>query len=147
MATVIDSLIVTLGGIHELPVYFEASAAVITLVLLGKLLEARAKARTTAAIESLLRLQPKTARVERDGQLVELNAALLVPGDIFIVRPGESLPVDGEVIEGLSSVNEAMLTGESLPITKQTGDRVFAATSPRSYSYDLRLLRRTGSGF
>ena len=123
------SLIVTLGGIHELPVYFEASAAVITLVLLGKLLEARAKARTTAAIESLLRLQPKTARVERDGQLVELNAALLVPGDIFIVRPGESLPVDGEVIEGLSSVNEAMLTGESLPITKQTGDRVFAATS------------------
>ena len=123
------SLIVTLGGIHELPVYFEASAAVITLVLLGKLLEARAKARTTAAIESLLRLQPKTARVERDGQLVELNAALLVPGDIFIVRPGESLPVDGEVIEGLSSVNEAMLTGESLPITKQAGDRVFAATS------------------
>ena len=123
------SLIVTLGGIHELPVYFEASAAVITLVLLGKLLEARAKARTTAAIESLLRLQPKTARVERDGQLVELDAALLVPGDIFIVRPGESLPVDGEVIEGLSSVNEAMLTGESLPITKQAGDRVFAATS------------------
>ena len=123
------SLIVTLGGIHELPVYFEASAAVITLVLLGKLLEARAKARTTAAIESLLRLQPKTARVERDGQLVELDAALLVPGDIFIVRPGESLPVDGEVIEGLSSVNEAMLTGESLPIAKQAGDRVFAATS------------------
>ena len=123
------SLVVTLGGIHELPVYFEASAAVITLVLLGKLLEARAKARTTAAIESLLRLQPKTARVERDGQLIELDAALLSPGDVFIVRPGESLPVDGEVIEGHSSVNEAMLTGESLPVVKQAGDRVFAATS------------------
>ena len=123
------SLIVTLGGIHALPVYFEASAAVITLVLLGKLLEARAKARTTAAIESLLRLQPKTARVERDGQLVELDAVLLVPGDVFIVRPGESLPVDGEVIAGVSSVNEAMLTGESLPVAKVAGDRVFAATN------------------
>ena len=123
------SLIVTLGGMHALPVYFEASAAVITLVLLGKLLEARAKARTTAAIEALVRLQPKTARVERDGQLIEMDAALLIPGDIFIVRPGESLPVDGEVIEGASSVNEAMLTGESLPVAKRAGDRVFAATA------------------
>ncbi|SDH55818.1 heavy metal translocating P-type ATPase [Propionivibrio dicarboxylicus] len=123
------SLIVTLIGHHAMPVYFEASAAVITLVLLGKLLEARAKARTTAAIESLVRLQPRTARVERNGQLVELDAALLIPGDIFIVRPGESLPVDGEVIEGASSVNEAMLTGESMPVAKGAGDRVFAATA------------------
>ena len=123
------SLIVTLGDIHKLPVYFEASAAVITLVLLGKLLEARAKAKTTAAIEALIRLQPKTARVERDGKLLELDVALLIPGDIFIVRPGESLPVDGEVVEGASSVNEAMLTGESMPVSKRSGDHVFAATA------------------
>jgi len=123
------SLIVTLGAIDSLPVYFEASAAVITLVLLGKLLEARAKAKTTVAIEALLRLQPKTARVERNGQLVEIDAGLLIPGDIFIVRPGESLPVDGEVIEGASSVNEAMLTGESMPVDKRAGERIFAATA------------------
>ncbi len=123
------SLVVTLFGFEHLHVYFEASAAVITLVLLGKLLEARAKAKTTAAIEALVRLQPKTARVERDGQLVELDAGLLIPGDIFIVRPGESMPVDGEVLDGASSVNEAMLTGESMPVTKAAGDRVFAATA------------------
>jgi Cu+-exporting ATPase len=128
-AAYLFSLVVTLGGLHDLPVYFEASAAVITLVLLGKLLEARAKARTTAAIEALVRLQPKTARVERDGQLVEIDAALLMPGDVFIVRPGESVPVDGEVLDGASNVNEAMLTGESMPVAKHPGDRVFAATA------------------
>lgn len=137
------SLIVTLAGIHHLPVYFEASAAVITLVLLGKLLEARAKAKTTAAIEALVRLQPKTARVERDGQVLEIDAGLLIPGDIFIVRPGESLPVDGEVIEGASSVNEAMLTGESMPVRKQAGDRVFAATAN---SEGMLRCRATGVG-
>jgi Cu+-exporting ATPase len=123
------SLVVTLSGLAHLHVYFEASAAVITLVLLGKLLEARAKAKTTAAIEALIRLQPKTARIERDGQLVELDATLLIPGDIFIVRPGENVPVDGDVLEGASSVNEAMLTGESMPVAKRAGDRVFAATA------------------
>ncbi len=123
------SLVVTLFGLEHQHVYFEASAAVITLVLLGKLLEARAKAKTTAALEALVRLQPKTARVERNGELVELDVALLIPGDVFIVRPGEAVPVDGEVIEGASSVNEAMLTGESMPVGKQTGDAVFAATS------------------
>ncbi|WP_305073980.1 heavy metal translocating P-type ATPase [Propionivibrio sp.] len=128
-AAYLFSLVVTLGGLHDLPVYFEASAAVITLVLLGKLLEARAKARTTAAIEALVRLQPKTARVERDGLLVEIDAALLMPGDVFIVRPGESVPVDGEVLDGASNVNEAMLTGESMPVAKHPGDRVFAATA------------------
>ncbi len=128
-AAYLFSLVITLGGLHDLPVYFEASAAVITLVLLGKLLEARAKARTTAAIEALVRLQPKTARVERDGQLIEIDAALLMPGDVFIVRPGESVPVDGEVLDGASNVNEAMLTGESMPVAKHPGDRVFAATA------------------
>jgi Cu+-exporting ATPase len=137
------SLFVTLGAIDALPVYFEASAAVITLVLLGKLLEARAKAKTTAAIESLVRLQPKWARVERNGQLIELDVALLIPGDIFIVRPGESLPVDGEVIDGESSVNEAMLTGESMPVAKGKGDRVFAATAN---SDGMLRCRATGVG-
>ncbi|MBS0299562.1 MAG: copper-translocating P-type ATPase [Proteobacteria bacterium] len=109
-------------------VYFEASAAIITLVLLGKLMEARAKGKTSEAIEALIRLQPKTARIERDGEILEVPAGSLQVGDVFIVRPGENLPVDGVVIEGASSVNESMLTGESLPVSKQTGTKVFAAT-------------------
>ena len=122
------SLVVTLGGLTELHVYFEASASIITLVLLGKLLEARAKARTTAAIEALLRLQPSTARVERDGVVVEVPVSSLHPGDLFIVRPGDAVPVDGAVREGSSGVDESMLTGESLPVEKSVGDPVYAAT-------------------
>lgn len=122
------STVVTVFGLPE-HVYFEGGAAVITLVLLGKLLEARAKARTSEAIEALVRLQPRTARVERDGQWVEMSVDALMPGDCFMVRPGESVPVDGEVIEGDSSINEAMLTGESMPVAKRPGDRVFAATA------------------
>ena len=122
------SSVVTVFGLAQY-VYFEAGAAVITLVLLGKLLEARAKARTSEAIESLIRLQPKTARVERDGQWVDMPVEALMPGDIFLVRPGESVPVDGELIDGESSVNEAMLTGESMPVGKRAGDKVFAATA------------------
>jgi Cu+-exporting ATPase len=109
-------------------VYFEASATVITLVLLGKILEARAKAKTSAAIEALAKLQPQTARIERDGQLIDVAVATLIPGDVFIVRAGEAIPVDGEVIGGASSANESMLTGESLPVRKDAGDKVFAAT-------------------
>ena len=123
------SLFVTVSAAPGLHVYFEASAAVITLVLLGKLLEARAKAKTGEAIAALVRLQPRTARVERDGRLIELDASLLIPGDVFIVRPGESIPVDGEVIDGSSSVSQAMLTGESMPVAKHRGDRVYAATA------------------
>ncbi|HQR03385.1 MAG: cadmium-translocating P-type ATPase [Proteobacteria bacterium] len=122
------SAIVTLLGWHEAHVYFEASAVIITLVLLGKILEARAKARSSAAIEALIRLQPQTAWLERDGQLVEVAATSLLPGDIFVIRPGDGVPVDGEVIEGRSRLDEAMLTGESQPVTKGSGDRVFAAT-------------------
>ena len=122
------STVVLVLDLHHQHVYFEASASVITLVLLGKLMEARAKAKTSAAIEALIRLQPQTARVLRDGELVEVPVASLNPGDVFVVRPGESVPVDGEVAEGASSVNEAMLTGESLPVAKQPGDKVFAAT-------------------
>ena len=122
------STVVTLFGLDQ-HVYFEGGAAVITLVLLGKLLEARAKARTSEAIESLIRLQPKTARVERDGQWVDMPVEALMPGDVFLVRPGESVPVDGELIDGESSVDEAMLTGESMPVGKRAGDKVFAATA------------------
>ncbi|CAG0965129.1 sodium/potassium-transporting ATPase subunit alpha,E; H+/K+-exchanging ATPase [Rhodocyclaceae bacterium] len=122
------SAVVTAADLHHQHVYFEASAAVITLVLMGKLLEARAKAKTSAAIEALIRLQPQTARILRDGELVEVPVASLNPGDVFVVRPGESVPVDGEVVEGASSVNEAMLTGESLPAAKGLGDKVYAAT-------------------
>lgn len=122
------SAVVTVFALDQ-HVYFEGGAAVITLVLLGKLLEARAKARTSEAIEALIRLQPKTARVERDGQWVEMPVDALMPGDIFMVRPGESVPVDGEVVEGDSSINEAMLTGESMPVHKLAGDQVFAATA------------------
>jgi P-type E1-E2 ATPase len=96
--------------------------------LLGKLMEARAKGKTSAAIEALIRLQPKTARIERNGEILEVPASSLQVNDIFIVRPGENLPVDGVVIEGASSVNESMLTGESLPASKQAGAKVFAAT-------------------
>ncbi len=121
------SAVVTFFGLDQ-HVYFEASAAIITLVLLGKLMEARAKGRTSEAIEALIKLQPKTARIERNGEIVEVPASSLQVDDIFIVRPGEHLPVDGVVIEGSSSVNESMLTGESLPVSKQAGTKVFAAT-------------------
>jgi Cu+-exporting ATPase len=121
------SAIVTLLALNQ-HVYFESGAAIITLVLLGKLMEARAKSKTSEAIEKLIGLQPKTARVERDGEFIEVDANTLKINDVFIVRPGENLPVDGIVIEGSSSVNESMLTGESLPVSKQVGAKVYAAT-------------------
>jgi Cu+-exporting ATPase len=108
--------------------YFEASTIVLTLVLLGKYLEARAKAKAAQALESLIRLQPKTAWVEREGRLVEVEAATLKPGDAFVVRPGDAIAVDGRVTEGDTEVDESMLTGESMPVTKRAGDRVFAGT-------------------
>ncbi|WP_300452555.1 heavy metal translocating P-type ATPase [Accumulibacter sp.] len=126
------SFVVTVCGLDRQHVYFEASATVITLVLLGKILEARAKAGTSAALEALAKLQPSTARVERRRgdavDLLDVPVATLIPGDIFVVRAGEAVPVDGEVIDGVSVANEAMLTGESLPVRKVAGQRVFAAT-------------------
>ncbi len=122
------SAIVTLFGLTHQHVYFEASAAVITLVLLGKLLEARARSGTSAALEGLLRLQPKTAHLVRDGVVVDVPLAELATGARFAVRAGEAIPVDGNVREGSSSVDESMLTGESRTIVKQMGDRVFAGT-------------------
>jgi Cu+-exporting ATPase len=136
------STVVTVFALDE-HVYFEAGAAVITLVLLGKLLEARARARTSAAIEELLKLAPKTALVERDGRLMEVDAASLAAGEVFVVRPGESFAVDGAVLEGASSVNEAMLTGESLPVAKEPGSRVYAGTVNHQ---GLLKCRATGVG-
>jgi P-type Cu+ transporter len=108
--------------------YFEAAAVVITLVLLGKYLEARAKAKAAQSLESLIRLQPARAFVEKDGNLVEVDAASLAPGDEFEVRPGDAIPVDGRVLAGGSSANEAMLTGEPMPVPKKAGDHVYAGT-------------------
>ena len=122
------SVAVTALGLHDQHVYFDAAAAVITLVLLGKLLEARAKAGTSAAMRGLLKLAPRTAHVVRDGAAVELPVAEIVVGDRFLVRAGESVPVDGVVRDGTSSVDESMLTGESLPVAKHEGDVVYAGT-------------------
>ena len=108
--------------------YFEAAVSIITLVFLGKLLESRARARASAAIEALIKLQPQTARVERDGALVEMPVAALRVGDVFVVRPGDAVPVDGKVIDGASSIDESLLTGESLPVAKSAGSAVYAAT-------------------
>ena len=108
--------------------YFEAGAVVITLVLLGKYLEAHAKARAGRALEGLIRLQPKTAFVEKDGRLVEVDVATLEPGAAFVVRPGDAIAVDARVVEGRSPVNEAMLTGEAMPVDKGPGATLFAGT-------------------
>jgi len=117
--------LVPLPGQH---VYFEASAVVITLVLLGKLLEGRARARTAYAIRDLLKLQPATVRRERDGELQEVPLAAVRVGDVFVVRAGDSVALDGQVLEGESAVNEAMLTGEGMPVAKAPGDVVLAGT-------------------
>jgi Cu+-exporting ATPase len=108
--------------------YFEAAAVVITLVLLGKYLEARAKAKAAQSLEALIRLQPQKAFIEKNNALVEVDAATLKPGDRFVVRPGDAIAVDGRVAEGESSVNESMLTGESMPVAKRAGALVFAGT-------------------
>jgi len=121
------SIFITVGllGGH---VYFETSAAIITLIKVGKLLEVRAKGKTSEAIKALMGLQAKTARVERDGAEVDIPTDQVVAGDVVIVRPGEKIPVDGTVISGRSAVDESLLTGESLPVDKKAGDAVIGAT-------------------
>jgi P-type Cu+ transporter len=126
---------------HGMPhLYFEASAAVITLVRLGKWLEGRAKRQTTEAIRALNALRPATARVLREGVEVELSAEDVVVGDIVLVRPGERLPVDGEVTEGRSHVDESLITGESLPVAKATGDKVTGGAINAEGALTIRTL-------
>ncbi len=115
---------------HEF--YFESAAMILTLITVGKMLEARSKGRTTDALKGLLKLSPKTAVVERDGIELQIPVEQVNKGDIFVVRPGESIPVDGVVIDGVSAVNESALTGESIPVDKETGSHVSAATVNQS---------------
>ena len=112
--------------------YFEAAAMILTLITVGKMLEARSKGKTTDALKSLMKLAPKTATVLRDGQEVTVGIEEVQKGDIFVVRPGENIPVDGIVLEGHSAVNESALTGESIPVDKAEGDSVSAATLNQS---------------
>jgi Cu+-exporting ATPase len=122
-------------------VYFEAVGVIITLVLLGRLFEARAKAGTGEAIRKLVGLQPRTARLLRDGVEADVPVEEVVPGDLIAVRPGEKIPVDGEVIEGHSAVDESMVTGESIPVAKQVGDTVIGATLNQTGAFRLRATR------
>jgi Cu+-exporting ATPase len=122
-------------------VYFESAAVILTLVLLGRLLEARARGQTSEAIRRLLQLQPPTARVLREGQPVEIPVSLVVVGDLVQVRPGETVPTDGVVSEGSSWVEESMLTGEPTPIAKASGDSVIGASMNRSGSFSFRVSR------
>ena len=112
--------------------YFESAAMILTLITVGKMLEARAKGKTTDALRGLMKLAPKTAVLLRDGREQEVPVEQVRRGDCFVVRPGESIPVDGVVLEGASAVNEAALTGESIPVDKEAGDRVSAATVNQS---------------
>ena len=129
-------------GARMTPVYFEAASVIIALILLGRLLEARARAGTADAVRKLLGLSPRTARVVReDGRHEEMLVEELMPGDLILVRPGEKVPTDGVVTEGRSSVDEAMLTGESLPVEKGPGDEVVGATFNRTGSFTFRATR------
>lgn len=128
------------GGVAP-DVYYDTSATIITLILLGRLLEAKAKGKTSEAIKRLMRLQPKTARVLRDDTEKEILIDEVMVGDIVVMRPGERVPVDGEIIDGYSTVDESMLTGESLPVEKSAGGRVFGGTINRAGSFKLRAMR------
>jgi Cu+-exporting ATPase len=116
-------------------VYYETAAMIITLIILGKYLEARAKGRTSEAMKRLLGLRPKTARVIRDGQERDVPVEEVLVGDLVVVRPGEKIPVDGTVVDGRSSVDESMITGESLPVAKEVGDEVIGATINKAGSF------------
>ena len=122
-------------------VYYETAAVVITLILLGKLFENRAKGQTSEAIRKLIGLQARTARLIRNGQEVDVPIQEVIIGDVILVRPGEKIPVDGEVIEGTSTIDEGMVTGESVPVKKQPGDEVIGATINKTGSFKFRATR------
>ncbi|MEE9524284.1 MAG: heavy metal translocating P-type ATPase, partial [Thermodesulfovibrionales bacterium] len=128
------------GGL-EPHIYFDTSAVIITLILLGRLLEARAKGRTSEAIRKLIGLQARTARIIREGSELEVKLEDVLRDDIVVVRPGERIPVDGEITDGYSAVDESMLTGESMPVDKSSGDEVFGGTINKSGSFKLRATK------
>ncbi|MCH7712387.1 MAG: copper-translocating P-type ATPase, partial [Chloroflexi bacterium] len=119
-------------------VYFDTAALIIALILMGRYLEAKAKGQTSEAIRRLIGLRPNTARVLRDGQEVDVPVESVTVGDVVVVRPGESIPVDGEITEGYSTVDESMLTGESIPVDKEAGARVYGATMNKQGSFRFR---------
>ena len=125
----------------EAAVYFDTSAIIIALILLGRFLEARARGQTSEAIRRLMELQPSTARVVRDGVETDVPLELVVPGDVIAVRPGEKIPVDGEVVQGYSAVDESMLTGESMPVEKSEGSQVYGATLNSTGAFQFRATR------
>jgi Cu+-exporting ATPase len=129
------------AGHAPAPVYFETAVVIIVLVLLGKLLEARARGRSSEAIRRLVGLQPRTARIVRDGIELEIPARDVLHGDIVLIRPGERLPVDGEVTDGASAVDESMLTGESVPVDKAAGSTVYGGTMNTTGAFRLRATR------
>jgi Cu+-exporting ATPase len=128
------------GGIKP-DVYFDTSAMIIVLLLLGRLLEAKAKGQTSDAIKKLVGLQPKTARIRRDGEEMDIPVEEVLVGDEILVRPGEKIPVDGIVVEGKSAVDESMITGESIPVKKEAKDQVIGATFNKTGSFTFRATK------
>ncbi|CAI1717967.1 Copper-transporting P-type ATPase [Serratia liquefaciens] len=122
-------------------IYFEAAAVIVTLILLGRTLEARAKGRTSQAIKRLVGLQAKTARVERNGETLEIPLDQVTTGDVVFVRPGEKIPVDGQVVEGVSYVDESMITGEPVPVSKSVGAEVVGGTINKTGAFSFRVTK------
>jgi len=139
VATIFPGFFTTQGLMPD--VYYEVAATVTTLILLGRFLESRARSQTSEAIRKLIGLQAKTARIIRAGKEMEVALADVIVGDVVVVRPGEKIPVDGEVLEGASSVDEAMVTGESVPVKKLPGDEVIGATLNKTGSLTFRATR------
>ena len=130
-----------LNGAKIPNLYFEVAAFLVTFVALGKFLEAQAKGKTSQAIEKLMGLAPKTARVSRDGQQIDIPVEQVLVGDIVVVRPGDRIPVDGEIISGYSAVDESILTGESLPVEKQIGSKVYTASINKTGSFEFKTTK------
>jgi Cu+-exporting ATPase len=137
VATFIPSVFTSIGRTPD--VYYETSAVIITLILLGRLLEARARAQTTTAIKKLSSLQPKTATLVKDSEEITVQVKDIKPGDIVLVKPGERIPVDGIIIEGFASVDESVITGESMPVEKKPGDSVIGSTLNKAGSFKFRV--------
>ncbi|HLA44342.1 MAG TPA: heavy metal translocating P-type ATPase, partial [Aggregatilineales bacterium] len=136
------SVLIVLGYMHlGHHLYFETAAVIITLIVVGKVLEARAKGKTSEAIKALIGLQPKTARIVRDGVEVDIPITHVHVNDVIVVRPGEKIPVDGRVIEGTTTVDESMITGESLPVQKKAGDSVTGATINKNGRFKFEAIR------